>query len=116
MIMARRRFRRVRHEGVRAMMKRFQGTAAAVALMLVTTTAVGAASCASVYINDEPISVEQVQLLEYVYGPLQSGAYWYDPVSGLWGSRGGPAQGQIAPRLPLGGILSADASGGHTAV
>jgi hypothetical protein len=37
-------------------------------------------------------------------------------MSGLWGLQGGPAQGQIAPWLSLGGPLRADASGGTTRV
>jgi hypothetical protein len=97
-------------------MKRFIAAAAAVATMLVSSPVVGAASGGRVYINETPISTEQIQLLEYAYGPIQSGAYWYDPVSGLWGQQRGPAQGQIAAWLPLGGQLRADASGGNTRV
>ena len=97
-------------------MQRFIAATITVATLLATTTVVAAANSGPVYINDAPISTEQVQILEYVYGPIQSGAYWYDPVSGLWGQRGGPAQGQIDPWLPLGGSLRADASGGNTRV
>jgi hypothetical protein len=97
-------------------MKRIFAAAAAVATLLATSTVAGAATGRGVYVNDAPISIEQVQLLEYMYGPIQSGAYWYDPVSGLWGPQGGPAQGSIAPWLPLGGPLRADASGGRTSV
>jgi hypothetical protein len=43
--------------------------------------------------------------------PVESGDYWYDPVSGLWGFEGGPSQGQIPPDLDIGGPLQADASG-----
>jgi len=97
-------------------MQRIFAAAIAVTTLLATSTVVAAASGGPVYVNDAPISAEQVQILEYVYGPIQSGAYWYDPISGLWGQRGGPAQGQIDPWLPLGGPLRADASGGNTRV
>lgn len=42
---------------------------------------------------------------------VPDGDYWYDPVSGLWGVRGGPTIGQMPPGLELGGELEADASG-----
>lgn len=58
-----------------------------------------------------------VAALEAAYAtPVLDGRYWYDPISGLWGFEGGPAGGQLAPGLPLGGPLPADASGGTTAV
>jgi len=47
---------------------------------------------------------------------LKPGRYWYDPVSGLWGTEKGPAVGQIHPGMKLGGPLKADASGGGTGV
>jgi len=98
-------------------MKRFlAAAAAAVATLLATSMVAGAANGGRVYINETPISSEQIQLLEYAYGPIQSGAYWYDPVSGLWGQQRGPAQGQIAAWLALGGQLRADASAGNTRV
>src|SRR5207302_5290422 len=70
----------------------------------------------TVNINRMPISAEDVMALEYFYGPIANGSYWYDPVSGLWGAEGGPAVGQIAPGLSLGGPLRSDASNGHTGV
>src|SRR6266849_41370 len=97
-------------------MQRFFAAAIAVTTLLATSTVVAAASGGPVYVNDAPISAEQVQILEYVYGPVQSGAYWYDPISGLWRQRGGPAQGQINPWLPLVRPLRADVSGGKTRV
>lgn len=97
-------------------MKRFLAAALAVATMLATSTGIAAAYGGPVSINDASLSTEQIQILEYAYGPIQSGAYWYDAVSGLWGQRGGPALGQIDPWLPIGGPLRADASGGNTHV
>ncbi len=43
---------------------------------------------------------------------VPDGAYWYDPISGLWGMHGGPTMGQMPPGMELGGPLQADASGG----
>ena len=42
--------------------------------------------------------------------------YWYDPVLGAWGPRGGPIMGFILPGLNIGGPLQEDASGGGTNV
>jgi hypothetical protein len=85
------------------------------AVMLLSAT-VAHAQDTSVYVNDQPITLGQVEALESVYGPIAPGAYWYDPVSGWWGAEGGPVLGQIDPALPLGGPLRADASGGGTGV
>lgn len=71
----------------------------------------------NVIVNGVPLAAEQVMALERAYRThIQSGRYWYDPVSGVWGFEGGPAVGQIPPGLRLGGPLRADASRGHTGV
>lgn len=44
--------------------------------------------------------------------PLPDGDYWYDALSGAAGRWGGPAAVLLIPRLPLGGPLPAEASGG----
>jgi len=70
-----------------------------------------------IVVNGERLRPETIQALEQQYRiPLQSGRYWYDRVSGLWGSEGGPALGQVQPGLSLGGTLRANASGGVTNV
>jgi hypothetical protein len=73
----------------------------------------GAAPCGerpSVIVNGAVLDVRTQRALEARYGaPLQSGRYWYDAVSGLWGLEGGPSLGQIVPGLRL-GPLAADAS------
>ena len=87
-------------------------TIAALAIAPVTQAAGG-----QVIVNKQPITSDDVAALEWYYGvTIASGAYWYDPVSGLWGSEGGPSTGQIAPGLDLGGPLRSDASNGHTGV
>ncbi len=64
-----------------------------------------------------PLSEAQINALQRAYRTrIQSGRYWYDPISGAWGFEGGPAVGQIVPGLRLGGRLRPDASGGHTGV
>jgi hypothetical protein len=68
-------------------------------------------------VNRARLSEATIQSLESAYHTrLLSGNFWYDRVSGLWGIWGGPAMGQIAPRLRLGGALPWNASGGATNV
>jgi len=87
------------------------------AVLLASTSVANAQSSSTVIVNRQPLSLEQVQVLEWYYGvDIKNGAYWYDPVSGLWGTEGGPSTGQIAAGLPLGGPLRSDASNGHTGV
>jgi hypothetical protein len=97
-------------------MKRMLAAAAAAFAILVSSSVVSAETRGRVSVNDQPINAQQLAVLEYVYGPIQSGAYWYDPISGLWGMQGGPASGQIAAWLSLGGPLRSDASGSGTGV
>ncbi len=47
---------------------------------------------------------------------VASGDYWYDPRSGVWGRRGGPASGVLPAGLPVRAALPSDASGGNTGV
>jgi hypothetical protein len=90
--------------------------AVATASFLASTVA-SAQGTGRVMVNQVPLGDDVVQELEAFYAtPIQSGAYWYDPVSGLWGPQGGPPAGQILPGLPLGGPLRADASNGDTGV
>ena len=89
----------------------------AVAAVFLLVAPVASAASSSVIVNRQPLGTDQVQVLEWYYGvTIQPGAYWYDPISGLWGSEGGPSTGQLAPGLPLGGPLRSDASNGHTGV
>jgi len=98
-------------------MKHLILAAAATALLVLAPAASASAASNAVIVNRQPLGNDQVQLLEWYYGvTIQPGAYWYDPVSGLWGSEGGPSSGQMAPNLPLGGPLRSDASNGHTGV
>jgi len=89
---------------------------AVVALAASPVAMASGGQASNVTVNRQPISSDEVLVLEYFYGPIASGSYWYDAVSGLWGSEGGPAKGQIAPGLNLGGPLRSDASNGHTGV
>jgi hypothetical protein len=88
-------------------------TAAFAALL----TAASAAPAADVFVNGVRLDDPTQQALERMYGvPLQSGRYWYDNVSGVWGYEGGPSVAQIHPGLRLGGALRRDASRGNTGV
>lgn len=56
-----------------------------------------------VQINGQTVGAIALVSLECALGlRIPSGAYWYDPRSGLWGTMGTGAQGQILPWLPLG--------------
>jgi len=76
-----------------------------------------AAADKKVVINGTQLTAKNIQTLERSYGvPLQTGRYWYDKMSGLWGYAGQPTAGQILPGLQLGGLLKANASNGNTGV
>jgi hypothetical protein len=98
-------------------MKLPAGAALAVLAGLTATAPAAAADGGTVFVNGAPLGAETITALEQAYRvPIDSGRYWYDRVSGAWGFEGGPAQGQIAPGLALGGPLRANASAGTTGV
>jgi hypothetical protein len=71
----------------------------------------------NVVINGRRLSdAEVAQIEQGLQVRIGDADYWYDPVLGAWGLRGGPAMGLIAAGLNLGGPLQADASGGGTGV
>lgn len=71
----------------------------------------------TVFVNQVRLNEKEIQTLEALYNVrLQSGYFWYDAISGLWGIEGGPTMGQIFPGLKLGGPLRADASKSKTGV
>ncbi len=87
------------------------------ALALLACLATLPAFAVDVIVNGQRLNQQAIRALESAYGTaLVSGRYWYDSVSGLWGYEGGPHRGQIAPNLPLGGRLRANASNGNTKV
>ena len=70
-----------------------------------------------VYVNRKKMPEKQLQKLENQFGaPIQSGRYWYDAKSGLWGVEGGPTAGLIPAGLALPGPIPADISGGATKI
>lgn len=82
-----------------------------------TAATTGSTEEGAVFVNGVRLDETELQGLERRYSSsLPAGRYWYDPVSGLWGSEGGPATGQIHSGLQLGGPLSANASGTATRV
>lgn len=88
-----------------------------VLIMLIGFAAYGADDARAVFVNGSRLGGETIHALEQAYRVrLQSGRFWYDRASGLWGLEGGPTVGQIHPGLDLGGPLRADASNGNTGV
>jgi hypothetical protein len=87
-------------------------------LAILLTLCLGlAAHAAEVFVNGVALSQAEQNRLEAMYRvQLESGRFWYDTVSGLWGMEGGPTMGQIHPGLGLGGPLRADASRSRTHV
>jgi hypothetical protein len=76
----------------------------------------GNAQARGIVVNGVVLDERSVAALEAGYRTrLAAGRYWYDRRSGLWGHELGPAQGQIAPGLALGGPLQARASVGARA-
>ena len=75
------------------------------------------AAARAVVINGQRLTDSELEQLERAYGiRIDDADYWYDPVLGAWGVRGGPTMGFIVAGLALGGPLRADASGGNTQV
>jgi hypothetical protein len=71
----------------------------------------------NVVINGKRLSDTELAQAENTYRiQIPDADYWYDPVLGAWGVRGGPTMGFIGPNLDLGGALQEDASGGGTNV
>jgi len=86
-------------------------------LLALAMAASQAIAQSTIIVNDETLAAETVSIFEQAYQTrLKPGRYWYDPVSGLWGTEKGLAAGQIHPGMKLGGPLKADASGGGTGV
>ena len=71
----------------------------------------------SAFVNGVPLSASTILSLEQDYGIVViPGDYWYDRVSGAYGTRGKPTMGFILAGLAMGGPLQADASMGNTGV
>lgn len=70
-----------------------------------------------IYINDQRLTNEEVQLLASSFGGYAvPGHYWYDSKTGAWGYQCGPGIALGVAGLKLGGELKADASCGNTGV
>lgn len=69
-----------------------------------------------VSINGQALSTDDLSWLESSYGLyVDTGDFWYDPISGAWGYWGGPTIGFIKPYMEL-GYAPLNASGGGTGV
>jgi hypothetical protein len=70
-----------------------------------------------VAINARLLTAAELAAIEQAYRVrIDEARYWYDNVLGAWGVEGGPTRGFVAPGLPLGGTLQANASAGDTRV
>jgi hypothetical protein len=70
----------------------------------------------NVIINGQRLSDEQIEAAARLGVRIADGDYWYDPIMGAWGPRGGPALGVVQAGLHLGGPLAENASNGNTGV
>jgi hypothetical protein len=67
-------------------------------------------------INTHTLTTLEKAAIIRTYGVIpRPGRYWYDPMSGLWGSEGGPPYGIIQPGFNF-GSLSPRASAGDTEI
>lgn len=66
----------------------------------------------AVVVNGQPLGDDLRQALQQRFGAVAPGRYWYDAVTGAWGSERGPTAGWLPPGLPLPQPLRPDASGG----
>lgn len=69
-----------------------------------------------VYINRVKLNQNEVSILQVTYGFVQSGRYWYDSLSGLWGYENGPTQGKAIANVYFRGKLPANISGYGTGI
>ena len=92
-------------------MKNFFGFLFISLAMISSASAYHEYSGGPIIVNGQELSSEDGSALMQYYGMIPAGHYWYDPISGFWGTQGGPGSGQIMPGLALGGPLQANASG-----
>lgn len=84
--------------------------------LLLLAAAAAQAQTRGVVVNGVELDARSTSALESAYRTrLVPGQYWYDRASGLWGLRGGPSVGLIAPGLTLGGPMDSRASVGALA-
>jgi len=71
----------------------------------------------AIVVNGVALTATIIRQLQQIYPvPIAPGRYWYDAISGAWGTEGGPIAGQMLPYLSLGGPLAANASRGTSGV
>jgi hypothetical protein len=69
-----------------------------------------------VHINGNLISPDQIRQLGGNPDAIPAGNYWYDGVSGLYGTVGGGAQGVTTPGLPFGAMPPGVSGSGMTGI
>lgn len=85
-------------------------------LLLLPLHAKGQTTERKVFMNEQALTSAQIQTLEKAYRiQVQSGKYWCDSKSGLWGLWGGSAAGFMQP-AHCSGKLPARASNGNSGV
>lgn len=98
------------------MKREFQAIKLIILVILVSPGLLSAQTTGKVIINGNELSTEQLLILENIYGvKAQSGNYWYDSKSGLYGITGQAAFGFMYPDHDF-GTLNQNASSGNTGV
>lgn len=76
----------------------------AIGLALAFASGAVAAEEREIFFNGVPVNEHNIQVIEQSYDvEFESGRYWYDRESGLWGTEDGGPGGRIAAGLHIGG-------------
>ncbi|MFH1786006.1 MAG: hypothetical protein ABH842_06270 [Candidatus Micrarchaeota archaeon] len=81
-----------------------------------TTSVSSVQQLPEVVVNGKTLSLEEIQELVNYYGIFYEGRFWYDPISGLAGREGYPAEFRLYPGHTFLGEIDQDASNGDTGV
>jgi hypothetical protein len=95
----------------------FRVTTIVLLLSLISLTGKSQDAMSKFIVNDQVIPEATITQMEQQYGvKFIPGTYWYDKMTGAFGSKGGPCIGVGIAGLQIGGPLQSNASGGNTRI